>query len=287
VNAQQADAYSIAAFAGSYYSTSSNQIYTNSFLTSGGEVLNGRTIRHNLLYSNQVAFGDYLSSDYAQFKQAMYNFQIGIKGKHQIDFSIAYIKNESWFYSYNKFNLPITIKYHYQLFNDKYYFQVAPIASFIYTKQYNWMNKTLNEMSGYDVTIPISKKIGKHFSFRYNIGLMQFFNNVYSLDYYRGGVFLSEKRNPKMLKNGLNITYNIKNKWLFFAEAEHRNFNQYYFDSNQIFQSQAGTKWQRNIGVTYVSNIKKSELIYSLSVPQFLNKNQMGLILGIAFQHKY
>ncbi|MFM2048949.1 MAG: hypothetical protein RI955_1497, partial [Bacteroidota bacterium] len=104
---------------------------------------------------------------------------------------------------------------------------------------------------------------------------------------YWNGTTETQKRNPILLKNGLNITYNIKNKLLFFAEAEYRNFNHYYFDTNQIFQSQNRTKWQRNVGVTYVSNIKKSKLIYSLSVPQFLNKNEMGIILGVAFQHKY
>jgi hypothetical protein len=90
-----------------------------------------------------------------------------------------------------------------------------------------------------------------------------------------------------MLKNGLNITYNVKNKLLFFVEAEHRNFNNYYFDLNQVFHSQNKTKWQRNIGLNYVSNLKKSKLIYSVSVPQFFNTYEMGIILGVAFQHKY
>jgi hypothetical protein len=290
VEAQQNDAvffYAYSGWAPNYYS-SSNQIYTSSFLTSGGEILNGRTMRHNLMYSNQVAFGDYLSSDYVQFKQAMYNFQIGIKGKHQIDFSMAnVVNNDGWRYISNTSSVPLTLKYHYQLLNDKYYFQVAPTASLIYRKQDDWNNKKISEMYGYDVTIPISKKIEKHFSLRYNVGLTQFFNYEYTLNVYRSGVIASEKRNPVLLKNGLNITYIIKNKWLFLVEAEHRNFNHYYFDTNQIFQSQNRTKWQRNVGVTYVSNIKKSKLIYSLSVPQFLNKNEMGIILGVAFQHKY
>jgi hypothetical protein len=288
LKAQQLDAFYLNPLSGvpSNY-TISNQIYTSSFLSSGGEVLNGRTFQQSLIFSDQTSKNDFLTNNNASFNQLMYDFKIGIKGRHQIDLSIATNKNNNWpFENSNRATIPISVKYHYQLLNEKYFFQVAPIFSGFFNRQFYYYNKS-NTIFGYDFTLPISKKIGKYFSVRYNLGFTQFINYQYDLYNWSFVARISEKRNPFMIKNGLNCKFNWHNRFILFAEAEHRNFNQYNFDVNSNLQLNNKTKWQRNIGLMYVSNIKKAKLMYSINVPQFLNTYEMGIILGLTYQHKY